>query len=286
MRPCFHVEIETPKKVLLNGLWFGPKKSKSVVIMVHGLTGSLFSMRSLVESLVSNDTAVLTFNNRGFEQISSVKRRVGAKAKYVTAGTTHEVFKDSVDDIQGAVNFVRSCGVRSVFIAGHSTGANKVVYWSLSGRGAQGIILLGPLSDYSGALKAKGAAQLKRGVAVAKKLVKAGKPHALMPRKYGEWFECDAQRFLSLYTPDSAEEMFTYARPGVAPKILRKAKTPMLVFLAGADEYGDKPAETIRDWFLDHIYEGEPIVIPGVDHSFKGGERALAKEIKSWISRI
>ena len=145
--------------------------------------------------------------------------------------------------------------------------------------------MLGPLSDYSGELKAKGAAALKRGIAYAKKLVAAGKPHELMPAKLGEWFACDAQRFLSLYSPDSAEEIFSYARAEVVPTSLRRVSLPILVALAGADEYGDRPPEEIAAWFLKHLYTGEVVTIPGVTHSFNGAEKQLAREITEWIGR-
>ena len=64
--PCHRVRFETPKKVLLDGLWFGPKKPTQVIVFVHGLSSSTFSMSSLVNALTYDNTAVLTFNNRGF----------------------------------------------------------------------------------------------------------------------------------------------------------------------------------------------------------------------------
>ena len=73
MHPAHVVEIETPKHYLLNGLWFGPRRPKRVIIFIHGLTGSVFSFRRVVEALTSNDTATLVFNNRGFEHVSEYK---------------------------------------------------------------------------------------------------------------------------------------------------------------------------------------------------------------------
>lgn len=287
MRPCFQVEITTPKNVLLNGLLFGLKRSKNLYIFVHGLTGSAFSMRGLGEVLVDKNSSVLTFNTRGFEQISTVKRRRGNKTEYLQAGTAHEKFGDCVDDIQGAVDFGKKAGFKSIYLVGHSTGCNKAVYWhAKGGQGVQALFLLGPLSDYSGALASKGRLELARGVACAQKLVRSGKPHALMPRDLGEWFECDAQRFLSLYTPESEEDIFTYARQEVRPRALERVRTPMLVILAGADEYADKPVTLIEQWFLEHIYTGEVVVIPNVNHSFKGGERTIVKTIRRFMAEF
>ena len=35
MLPGYHIEIITPKKVRLNGVWFGPQKSKSAIVWIH-----------------------------------------------------------------------------------------------------------------------------------------------------------------------------------------------------------------------------------------------------------
>jgi pimeloyl-ACP methyl ester carboxylesterase len=285
MIPTHYADIETPKGVFLDGLWWGPKRARNAIIMVHGLTGSVFSMRGVVRALADKETAVLTFNNRGFGHINTLKRKKGNRASYLLGGTAHEIFADCVDDIDGAIRAAKRNGAKNIFLAGHSTGCQKVIFWASKRSDARvrGLILFGPLSDYSGALKAKGARLLAKGVAHARKLVVAGKAHELMPAQLGEWFACDAQRFLSLYTPESREEIFSYARPDRTPRILQSIKKPQLVLLAGADEYGDVRPEDIYWWFLEHIYEGEVAIVPRVGHSFKGGEGTAARLIKDFM---
>src|SRR3989344_8160069 len=191
MTPAFVVEIITPKKFVLNGLWFGPKKPKRAIIFVHGLTASAFSMRHIVNELVDEKTAVITFNNRGFEKVTEIKRIRGKKREWVRAGATYEVFTECADDIQGAISFVRRAGVKNIYLAGHSTGCQKAVYWASKyrgGRAATGIVLLGPLSDYAIALAQNKKGKLKKAVAHARRLVRSGKPHELMPKELGSWF--------------------------------------------------------------------------------------------------
>ena len=287
MRPCHVVEITTPKKFILNGLWFGPKKPKRAIIFIHGLTGSAFSMQRVVGALVDAKTAVITFNNRGFEQIASIKRMRGKKTEYVTAGAAHERFTDCSDDIQGAVNTVRKARVKNIFLAGHSTGCQKAYYWaskSKGGRSVKGIILLGPLSDYAIALAEDTKGRLKTSIAHARKLVRSDKPHELMPKALGPWFVCDAQRFLSLYTPESVEDTFPYGQKK-NPRLVKSVSVPTLVLLAGADEHGDRPAKEIGRWFEGHLQNGRVIIIHRVQHSFWGGEGTVAREIKRFIAR-
>jgi len=60
MHSCEPIEIVTPKKVLLNGLWFGVRKPKSVIIWVHGLGSSAFSKLDIVRKLVDKNTPELS----------------------------------------------------------------------------------------------------------------------------------------------------------------------------------------------------------------------------------
>ena len=76
MKACGVIEVITPKKFVLNGLWFGPRRPKRAIVWVHGLGSSAFSQLGIVDHLADTDTAVITFNNRGFGTINSVKRRI------------------------------------------------------------------------------------------------------------------------------------------------------------------------------------------------------------------
>jgi pimeloyl-ACP methyl ester carboxylesterase len=118
-----------------------------------------------------------------------------------------------------------------------------------------------------------------------------------MPAHLGPWFVCDAQRFLSLYTPDSAEEIFTYAQPGKIPRTLQKSRIPTLVMLAGKDEHTKRPANDLAQWFDQNIRAPHrTVVVPGVGHSFsskggsvsgsKGGEGIVARAIRDFMKEL
>jgi len=288
MRPAHVVEIVTPKKFVLNGLWFGPKRPKRAIILVHGLTSSAFSGSAMRNALLSlSSTAVITFNNRGFESVTSVKQKKGQDTMYHTMGGTHEVFTDCVDDIQGAINLVRKLGVKDIYLAGHSTGCQKSTYWAskTGGTGVKGIILFAPISDYSSEKKADIVGRLARATALARRLVKAGKPHELLPRSASPIMLLDAQRFLSLYTQASSEEIFTYAH-NKKPSTYTAVRLPVLTVLAGKDEYADEPALKIARWFAENSRSRRfaSTIIPNVTHNFRGGEAKITQAVRKWIS--
>ncbi len=289
MRPAQHIEITTPRKVSLNGLWFGPRKAKRVIVFIHGLGGSVFSRLPIVDEIIDNKTAVITFNNRGHDKVTYAPR--GKKS--IRAGAAHEVFAECVDDIDGAVRFARAAGARDIFLAGHSTGCQKSAYWAAKkrlpagrqGKGVRGIILLAPISDYSAEVKNRGFRLVAKGVALAKKMIAQGKPNHLMPDEFAPWPNlADAKRYLSLYAGEGVEEIFTYWDPFRVPKAVRSVRLPVLAVLAERDEHADRPAKRMADWFAEHLKVGDQVVIvPKVEHSFKGGEKTVARHMHKFM---
>ena len=104
-----------------------------------------------------------------------------------------------------------------------------------------------------------------------------------MPKHFGPWFTCDAQRFLSLYSGKGPEEIFTYWDPKRNPRTLGTISLPTLVLLAGDDEFADRPAKDIAAWFEKHLQKGRVVIIPGAKHSFRGDEKVVAHAIRKFI---
>lgn len=290
MIPCLQVEILTPKKVLLNGLWFGPRRAPRVIVFLHGLGGSLFRDRG-AHSWAEREIAVLVFNNRGHDQISEIhilakgSRSIRSKC---LAGEAHEVFTDCVDDIAGAVAFAKRQGAKEIFVVGHSTGCQKAVYYASTKRDpkVKGLILLAPVSDYASAMKHDRGGRLARAARAARSLVARGRPHDLLPQSVWREYH-DAQRFLSLYTPESAEEIFCYAQKGKVPRTLQKVKVPMLVLWAERDEHADRSPEESAAWFTKYLSvnrKSKVQIVPEAFHHFRGQERELARRVKQWLS--
>jgi pimeloyl-ACP methyl ester carboxylesterase len=156
----------------------------------------------------------------------------------------------------------------------------------------KGIILLAPVSDYADMVKRVPRARLKKVTAHARSLVRRGKGHELLPNSavtmpWGP-LVCDAQRFLSLYTPDSKETVFCYEQPGKAPRALRSVNMPMLTLWAGKDEYADRPAKDVAQWFAEHTRSrgSRVVVVPQATHGFKRKEKWLVRTIRNWIQDI
>jgi pimeloyl-ACP methyl ester carboxylesterase len=290
------VEIHTPKNYRLRGLYAGKQDAASVAIFLHGLTGSVFGSSPLIEALTKRlnrgGIGLLAMNNRGHDVVSRVKkidRRKKSGYRSFPGGGAHEVFEDCVDDIEGMVAFAGRKGAVKIFLIGHSTGCQKSVFY-LSRRGKQkkvsGVVLLAPMSDYSIGLKLK-KDKLAGATRLAKKLVAENKSHDLLPKDaWGE--DVDAQRFLSLFTPASSEEIFTYWQPERKSSTFQKIKIPTLALFAEKDRYRDRPTAQIVSWFESNQRSSafRSVVIPDADHSFAGLENQVANQIGRWLDEL
>jgi pimeloyl-ACP methyl ester carboxylesterase len=276
---------------LLSGLWFGDDDAKSALIFVHGLGSNVFSGHKLITPLANKEFAVIFFNNRGHDKVSRIRKIDNRKKRgtsSILAGEAFEIFTDCVDDVQGAVNFLKGKGVQNIFLAGHSTGCQKSVYY-LSKKGKEknikGLILLCPVSDYAGSLKMDKNNQLVNAWKYADRLIKNDKAQELIPMDFWPGLQ-SAQRFISLYTPDSLEEIFSYCQPNKDPKILKKIKVPTLLVFAEKDEYRDRPMKKIEKWFFaqTRTKDLKSVIIPDALHSFYQKENLVSEEINKWIS--
>lgn len=283
------IDLVTPNSYQLHGVWVGPSNPKKVFIFVHGLTSNLFSGR-MIFPLVDKDTAVLSFNNRGRDIISKLKHLNPSHPKGYdseVAGTAHEVFEDCVDDIQGAVSFAQSRNVKEVYLVGHSTGCQKSVFYLSKTKNKQkvsGAVLICPVSDYTTTSIEADKTQYENALKFAQKEVEEGRAHTLIPTEYWPNELLDAQRFISLYTPDSSEEVFCYSQKGKEPAILKSVTAPLMPIIAGSDEYLDRPAVELLSWFKannnSNKYKG--VIIDGALHNLSGYEEKLRDEINAW----
>ena len=282
--PVSLVSVQTRDGVVLDGVAAHPRgRRRTAFIWVHGL-GSTFSsgqplIRALSARLNAAGIGYLKLNTRGHGVLTRAGKRL--------AGAAFEHFGESVHDIRATIALAAGCGYRRVILAGHSTGANKVLHYMARTRDRRvaGLILLGPVSDIAGERTRIGRAELSRRVAAAERLARRD-PEALVPRAWG--FR-SARRFISLYRPGEAEDVFPYSRPDARWTALRRVRVPMAVIIGGRDEYLDRRAAAVIAAFERNATGARSfrgIVVPRARHGFRGHERPLAREVVRWVRRV
>ncbi len=285
----FLSRIKTRDGINLEGIYVKPRrKSNIALVWLHGLGSNFARGQTLMEELSAqcqrNNIGYFKFNNRGHDAAVSIRKDNG-KNQYI--GDAFEKFTDCVLDIRAIIGNARKLGYRRIILIGHSTGANKALYYiyKTKDRSVKGLILLGPVSDIAAGRKKFGTAGLARGVELAERLSRKN-PAALMPALYGIF---SARRFLSLFRPGGAEDVFPYLNPGTSWKELKGVRAPIAVIFGPRDEYLNRPAKEIIEIFRSHASSTKSfsgVIIRGADHGFRKKEKelslAIIQEIQKW----
>lgn len=285
MIPVSLTRIKTRDGVTLYGIVVPPKrKGDTALIYIHGLGSSFYSGYTLTTELsrhlARHGIAYLKFNTRGHHAA------VWGRKRGEILGAGFERFEDCISDIKTMIRFARSLGYKNIILAGHSTGANKVLYHAhkTKSRGVKGIMLLGPISDIPAKIIDIGKRRLERGLRTAAKLSKKN-ASLLMPREYGI---LTARRFLSLYHQGSTEDVFPYHNSAASWKELKSVRVPIAVIIGDRDKHLDRPAADFINSFRANTRSTKSfsgVIIKGADHGFRKKEKELSHKIIQVIKK-
>lgn len=282
--PVSLVRIRTRDGFFLDGIMSEPKrKGRTALVFVPGLGSVFYSGHALINELAGaanrQGIGYFKFNTRGHD---AVARGNGRKR----GGAAFERFRDCVHDIRAMVAFAKKCGYRDIILAGHSTGANKILYYAakVRDRRVRGIMLLGPISDVAAMAHDIGWRELQRRVRIAKNIARRD-PDAFVPREWGIW---SASRYLSLYRPGEAEDTFPYYRARARWSALRAVRNPLAIIVGSSDEHLDRPARELIHAFRKNATMASScigIIIPRAGHGFQRHEHELARATVRWIQK-
>lgn len=295
------VHFLSTDRLQLPGLLYEPtNKSDRAMIYLHGNgSSSIFYSEDtniLGRTLTKAGIAFLPFNNRGAHYIKTLKQmNENNEEERLLYGTSYELIKDCIKDIDGAIAFLQSKGYRTLYIMGESTGANKIVVYNfykkknpikkhllLSGGDDTGLYYdeLGAKKYHLAFEKARAAVAAGHGM----KLV----PQYIMPEPYSY------QSLFDILNPDGDyntfpfNEYFNNLHLSKKPLFSEYAtlNKPTLVIYGSNDEYcyGDVPR--CVDALKQHTTHPELVtfkVIDAADHGFSGKEQELANTIISWL---
>lgn len=173
------VKFETSDKLILPGLLYEPShKTKRAAIYLHGMGSSIFNTVTYTETLAIEITkrniSFMPFNNRGSNLIQKFRVANKRKKESRIIGMSHEVIKDCIKDIDGAIKYLKSNGYTDIYLIGHSTGANKICVYSYykATNIIQKYVLLGGGDDTGLAYKSLGQAKFQQLLNKAKTEIK------------------------------------------------------------------------------------------------------------------
>ncbi|OGM78380.1 hypothetical protein A2188_00840 [Candidatus Woesebacteria bacterium RIFOXYA1_FULL_43_9] len=288
------VDFKTSDGLTLPGLLYEAKGSKKVVIYLHGNgSSSIFydekKYRDLPEASTEKGISILKFNNRGANIIKKFTIEKDGVEERIPFGMAYEKIKECVPDIDGAIEFLQELGYEEFYLAGASTGANKIcVYDHYKPKNIFKKYVLVCGGDDTGIYyNLLGNTKFFKILAKAKEKINKGEGLEIAPEvlSIGEVFSY--QGFYDIANPDGDYNCFPYSEAFGKVKISTKPlfryfkgiKKQSIVIYGEKDEYtwGDiqKVISTLKKYQPNFEYK----VIKGADHKFTGMQKDLAKTI-------
>ena len=123
------INVETKRGTVLNGVLFDAKSADTVVIAITGIHGNFCSnpfYYNIGDTLSGHGIDFIYAQTcDAFGEIETVNAKTGAKE---IIGSWNERFSYVDEDIEAYLDFAAK-NYRHVILAGHSLGANKVIYY-------------------------------------------------------------------------------------------------------------------------------------------------------------
>lgn len=124
-----NLNVETRRGTVLNGVLFPAKASDAVVIAITGIHGNFYSnpfYYNIGDTLSEHGIDfIYAQTNDAFGEIETVNAKTGAKE---IIGSWNERFSYTDEDIDAYLDYAAK-NYKHVILAGHSLGANKVIYY-------------------------------------------------------------------------------------------------------------------------------------------------------------
>ena len=129
----FRLNVAAKRGSVLNGVLFRPEEKRTadtVMIAITGIHGNFYSNPFYYNIGDTLNSAGIDFiyaqTNDAFGKIETVNVRTGQKE---IIGSWNERFSYTDEDIDAYLTFAENEGYRHIILAGHSLGANKVIYY-------------------------------------------------------------------------------------------------------------------------------------------------------------
>lgn len=296
------LSFETTDRLTLPGLLYRPSRAtKSVAIWLHGNGGSsvFYSttrMNLIGQALTKKGIAFFTFNNRGAETEKSLKRRRRTESERVLLGYAHEMIRDCVHDIDGAIHALRERGFETFFLIGHSTGANKICLYDHRKRRnpVSAYVLLGPGDDVGIYYEQLGPRRFASALERAREMVAKGCGDRIAPKSIGP-LTISWAALLDTIDPDGDYNVFPFLEVlrGIelsGEKRLfaeyRHLKRPTLALFGEWDEFcfGDvQGCVRVLETFAPRGVAVETGIVKETGHSFHGKEEELGGRVARFL---
>lgn len=286
----FQINVPTKRGSVLNGVLFREEERRNadtVMIAITGIHGNFYSnpfYYNVGETLNGGGfDFIYAQTNDAFGEIETVNVNTG---KDELIGSWNERFSYTDEDIDAYLTFAESEGYRHIILAGHSLGANKVIYYLSRNKDprVEHFFLLSPANLTH--MMSNVTAREKEAI---KAQVEGGHGEKMLPFPFMGWVRCTANTAYDWQFSGLLNNVHT-GKDGDFSQAERIAHTGALL-VGTYDNFTDgDPADFLRN-LNDHMpraAENALIFIEKTGHTYQNKHQELADRIlhqlQTWCS--
>ena len=124
------LDVPTKRGTVLNGVLFSTENADTAIIAITGIHGNFYSnpfYYNIGDTLNdANMDFIYAQTNDAFGRMETYNVKTGQKE---IIGSWNEDFNYTDEDIEGYLDYAEKAGYKHIILAGHSLGANKVIYY-------------------------------------------------------------------------------------------------------------------------------------------------------------
>lgn len=292
------IQIQTPDGLTLPGLLYAKPNSKNAAIVLHGNgSSSVFysddQKMELAKDLEKKNISLLLFNNRGAHFIKKINiEKPDGTIERKRFGMAYEKIKECIEDINGAIAFLKKEGFKEFYLIGESTGANKIcVYHHYKPKNEVAKYILLSVGDDTGIYyDMLGKEKFYTLLHQAKRKIKEGKGEEIMCELLPE----DVFAYVGFYdvaNPDGDYNCFPFYEAINNVKLSKKPlfryfksiNKPSLVVSGEKDEYAWGDVSRVVAMLKKQNPTLTYNIIKEADHGFSNHQKELARVIVNWL---
>lgn len=183
------IKVTTRRGVLLDGVLFeATAKADTVIIAITGIHGNFYSnpfYYNIGDTL--NVSGIDFIYAQTCDAFGTIETRNVITGKDAVIGSWNERFANAEDDVEAYINYAQERGYKHIILAGHSLGANKVIYYLSRHHDprVEHFLLLSPANlDYM----TSGVSNMEREI--VKRLMACGAGDKILPFPLMGWVHC------------------------------------------------------------------------------------------------
>lgn len=253
------------------------------IVWIHGNAGRFYDYPYVAvgRALAGAGYLFVSANTRGHDIATMLWRASGGQpapwqgpqAMPTGGGSGWERLEDAPRDLAAWVDLAASLGAHSVVLAGHSSGAQRVVLYQAERQDARVVGLVVASPDLRGFIP-------PGELEAAQRLVAEGHGLEVTPAQpFAPWYRQSAQT-----VADKANVLSHLLTADEGEPTIAAIRTPILAFFGTTERGGEATLEAIRQNASAARVSVESI--EGADHVYSGHESEVAQAIARWMESL